>query len=98
MDYPPDQSSFLNKVISKIPTEWRRFGFALEIDTEYLDDIENSCKDTRTCFEKVFGNWKKDPKRPFTWETVLDVLKELKQPIVRESIKKDLLLSETNHL
>ena len=76
MDYPPDQSSFLKKVISKIPEEWRNFGFALEIDPGHLEDIDNNCKDSKIRFQKVFGKWKTDIKRPFTWETVLTVLNQ----------------------
>ena len=69
----------MNDVASKIPAMWRVVGIQLVLSTGTLDSIQGENAGTPqshlNSFEKVFSNWKAKPSKPYTWTTIIAVLK-----------------------
>ena len=69
----------MSKVAAHIPTKWYQFGIQIGILKETLDIIEwnRSCRDALRCFSEVFDIWEKQvTKLPYTWSSVLKILRE----------------------
>ena len=62
-------------VIKRIPGRWHTFGVNLNIDVTILDGFNKT--NSEECFTEVYKTWKANAKRPFTWRTVLTVLKDM---------------------
>ena len=81
LDKPPNILDLLNKVACKTRDKWEMMGLALGIELDQLNSFakyENPIK----CYTEVFSTWKKNTDPPFTWATVI---KLLKLPIVGET-------------
>ena len=96
LESAPTQKDFLTIVIKNIPDKWFLFGANLEIDANVLDavEIENE-KKTKEFFFKVFKIWKDQGiPPPFTWKTVVDVLKSMDLQSLSQHIEDNLELLE----
>lgn len=71
----PTIRGLVNVVAAEIPTKWREFGYQLHISTGVLNSIEQSRNDPQGCFTAVFERWESNGQPPFTWGTVLEVLR-----------------------
>lgn len=69
----------MNDVASKMPSKWRLVGIQLNLPTGTLDSIQsqNAGKATANLdnFENVLNVWMQQGLTPYTWETIIDVLK-----------------------
>ena len=61
-------------VASKIPTEWYQVGKQLDIETATLDELKEQSNDP---FVRVFEQWKREPKVPYTWDTIINTLEKI---------------------
>ena len=64
-------------VARKIPTMWYEIGILLDIETTTLNTFETQSSNPVRLYIKVFGQWKKEQKVPFTWETIITALDTL---------------------
>ena len=60
--------------------KWEWIGLQLDIEYHQLKTISKS-QDYRSCYAEVFSMWQKSGDPPFTWATIIEVLKA---PIVGE--------------
>ena len=77
------------KVVKVIPNLWFDFGVQVDITIQKLQDIEQKQnKDQEKCFLIILDLWEKNPppKFPFTWKSVLKILKNLGQAKLYDSI------------
>ena len=69
----------MSDVASVIPAKWRGVGIQLVLPQGILDSIQHKYagkpEENNLSFEMVFYTWKNQAQRPFTWETIVDVLK-----------------------
>ena len=88
----PSTADLMVHVTCKIPTKWYQVGILLTIKTSQLDALETQTNDPFRLFMKVFDQWEKEQKVPFTWETIistLDMLGEKKTAAdIREWLNK----------
>ena len=74
-------ADLMNDVASVIPAEWRAVGIQLGLSSDILDGIQSqNAGKPKTCqwsFEEVtcISVWKRLGPRPFTWRTIIDVLR-----------------------
>ena len=73
----------MNIVAAQTPNKWLEFGLQLGIDTNQLNAFEKQHRgDINSIYADIFSAWEKRPgDTPFTWSTVIDVLKS---PSVQE--------------
>ena len=60
----------------KIPTKWYKIGIQLEIEIPTLEAFEQQTSDQDRLYSKVFDQWRREQKVPFTWETIIITLEE----------------------
>ena len=72
----PKIPKLMSLVAKKIPTKWYDIGMQLEIDVPTLEAFEQQTSDQKRLYSKVFDQWKREQKVPFTWETIIDTLEE----------------------
>ena len=58
-------------VIPRLSSKWYEVGLALELTPDQLNDIE----DNHQGISDVFQIWEDSGKKPFTWQTLLSVLR-----------------------
>ena len=81
----------MNHVGSVIPTKWRSFGRQLKLTEGVLESIYiDELGKTQNCFSAVFIAWSRRLPSPYTWETVVKVLRspELNEMRIANSIEK----------
>ena len=66
----------MNLVAKKIPTKWYEIGMQLEIKVPTLEGFEQQTTNQVRLYSKVFDQWEKEQKVPFTWETIISTLEE----------------------
>ena len=64
----------MSLVAKKIPTKWYEIGIQLEIEIPTLEAFEQQTSDQVRLYSKVFDQWKREQKVPFTWETIISTL------------------------
>ena len=72
----PKIPKLMSLVAMKIPTKWYKIGIQLEIEISTLEAFEQQTSDQDRLYSKVFDQWRKEQKVPFTWETIIDTLEE----------------------
>ena len=70
----------MNEVAAQIPAKWHQVGTQLNLAPSDLECLPAS--DSHRCFTSVFTTWEKQDTKPYTWFTIIDVLKT---PAVGES-------------
>ena len=76
----PQIEELMNKVAAKCLDKWMMIGLQLKIDQQLMNAIPN--KEATNAFSVVFHQWKNNGDPPFTWATIIDVLRK---PIVGEN-------------
>ena len=72
----PKQSDLLNQVAAQIPAKWRDVGLQFEIDNSNLEAIYNKyLGNVNSCFAGVFDLWRKNRSHPYTWATIIKILR-----------------------
>ena len=67
----------MNEIATVIPERWREVGIALGLDDSDIKRIETDVPTHRAylCYMEVFGMWKNQITKPYTWETILRTLR-----------------------
>ena len=86
----------MNDVAAKAPDQWKFFGTMLDIDAAVLYSFEGRHNaEPRACYLDVFTQWKAITTPPYTWATVVEILKseaigkhDLAAQIKRKHIEK----------
>ena len=88
----PELRDLMNKIASVIPAKWRDVGIQLGLSPSTLDNIQSENGSQPHCnrllFEKVFTEWDKHRPKPYTWNTIIEVLRT---PAVGEATLADTL-------
>ena len=81
----------MNRVGAVISAKWRSFGRQLKLTENQLSSIDKDERGiSQECFSAVFTNWSRRRPSPYTWETVVKVLRspELDEVAIANSIEK----------
>ena len=54
--------------------KWKEIAIGLELSNTEIDCISKECNEILECFRRVFDRWQRESRRPFNWETIIDVL------------------------
>ena len=69
----------MNKIVSAIPAKWRDVGIQLSLSPSTLDGTQSeNGSNPRAClrsFEKVLTEWKQQHPKPYTWGTIIGILR-----------------------
>ena len=72
-------ADLMNDVAAVIPAEWKAVGIHLGLSSDILDGIQSQNagkpKACQSSFEEVISVWKRLGPKPFTWRTIIDVLR-----------------------
>ena len=86
-----EKSNTLITEIVHATNHWEFIGVSLELTAVDLDRIQKDCSDEESRFMKVLTTWEKRGNPPFTWNTIVDVLKS---PLVNENVLAKKLFSK----
>ena len=75
-------------LVRKIPTKWYQVGVLLDIETATLDAFAKQTNDPVQLFIKVFQQWKKDQKVPYTWDTIISTLEKIGEKSTTTNIRE----------
>ena len=84
----PSIPKLMSLVAKKIPTKWYNIGIQLEIEIPTLEAFEQQTSDQQRLFSKVFAQWRKEEKVPFTWETIISTLEEVDENSTAAGIRE----------
>lgn len=72
----PTHKDLMNKVGAVIPAKWRSVGIELGLHPDQLETIEREQNGILAqCFSAVFHKWECDITSPYSWQTIIAVLK-----------------------
>ena len=74
---PPVMAELMSQVARKTPTKWFEVGIQLNIDTSILNAFDQHTRDNQRLYSKVFDQWKKEQKLPYTWDTIIIALETI---------------------
>ena len=77
----------MNRVAAPCKNQWELVGVQLDIDSSDLNSIRPSCQNDLQCFKKVFDLWRRNGNPPYTWATIINVLKA--PSVGEEQVAKD---------
>ena len=86
---PPSQPEFMAMVASKIPGQWDTFGVLLGIRQEDLNSFRREFQgNPPMCWGSIFSCWERKTPSPFTWQTVINILRSdfLSQRVLADSL------------
>ena len=76
LESEPELSDLMNEVASKVSAKWKQISIQLGLtanDEECF--LASTPNDPLQCITSVFKVWKKRATKPYTWSTVIEVLK-----------------------
>uniref|UniRef100_A0A1X7UCA5 Ubiquitin-like domain-containing protein n=1 Tax=Amphimedon queenslandica TaxID=400682 RepID=A0A1X7UCA5_AMPQE len=71
----PSLPDLLNDIAAKAPNQWMKIGLMLGISFLDLMSIKEKNEDDKICYANIFHIWKTADTRPYSWETMVVVLK-----------------------
>ena len=71
----PKISDLMNKVASKAKGKWTTIGTQLKIEWDEIQAISQRYQNPSDCYTEMFCQWKKKGDPPFTWATIVKVLR-----------------------
>ena len=75
------------EVAAKIPSQWKIFGLALNIEPIILDTL-HEMDSSMECFRRVFSIWKESlSPEPISWATVITVLESLREMMLAHKLR-----------
>ena len=84
LDKVPTLPDLLNRVASRARDKWDMVGLQLGIEEQQLNTISMEHRDPIRRYSNVFSLWKNKADQPYTWRTIVGVLRA---PIVeRENL------------
>jgi len=82
LDSAPTHLDLMNMIAANIPTKWREVGLQLGLRVADLNSIEmRHAGDCNRYFSSVFSMWEGQLTKPFTWSTIVQVLRS---PLIGE--------------
>ena len=78
----------ISHVARKTLARWYEVGIELMIDAATLDAFDDQTKNQAMLYIKVFKQWKREQKVPYTWTTIIDALDEVGEKSVASDIRK----------
>ena len=75
LDKDPTLPYLLDRVASKARDKWDMVGLQLGIEEQQLSTISTEHRDPIRCYSKVFTLWKNKADPPYTWRTIVGVLR-----------------------
>ena len=76
LDKVPTLPDLLNRVASRARDKWDVVGLQLGIEEQQLSTISTEHQDAPIrCYSKVFSLWKNKADPPYTWRTIVGVLR-----------------------
>ena len=84
----PTIPKLMSLVAKKIPTKWYEIGMQLEIKVPTLEGFEQHTTNQVRLYSKVFDQWEKEQKVPFTWETIISTLEEVDENSTAADIRE----------
>ena len=84
----PNLPDLMTHVAGKTPTKWYEVGIQLNIEISTLDAFEEQTKNQKRLYSKVFDQWKKEKKLPYTWDTIVNALEKVEENETVIAIKK----------
>ena len=92
--YTCNLRDLMNDVASKIPAQWKSVGIQLNLSRDILDGIQaqNAGKPNAflDSFEQVFTTWERHGPRPYTWSTIVEVLRS--PAVGKEGLANEILI------
>ena len=87
----PSMRELANRVAVIIPHKWKQVAIQLELDRGVRKAIE---KDEKECFDQftaVLEEWKQSESRPYTWQTLISLLKSASvgEKTLAEQLERD---------
>ena len=70
----PGLRDLMSRVADKTRDKWKQVGIQLNIETSKLHGYETQSTDPMECYIKVFDEWNRSQKLPYTWATILNAL------------------------
>ena len=72
----PIFADLMNDVAAKAPDKWKSVAIMLKISPEWVTAISDQYRDDPdSCYSAVFQKWKQAQECPYTWSTVVEVLR-----------------------
>ena len=75
LDKVPTLPDLLNRVASKAMDKWDMVGLQLGIEEHQISTISTEHRDAIRCYSNVFTLWKNKADPPYTWRTIVGVLR-----------------------
>ena len=76
LNTPPELRDLLNRVAAKARDKWKLVAIQLGIEPDYIHSIEiNEQSRPISCYSEIFYLWRKSKASPYTWGTIIDVLR-----------------------
>ena len=85
---PSTMADLTIHVARKTPTKWFEVGIQLKIDVSMLDAFEQQNRDHQRLYIKVFDQWKKEQKPPYTWDTIIIALETVGEQETISALRK----------
>ena len=77
----------MNRVATPCKNKWDLVGAQLDIKSVDLNSIKSSCENNLQCFMDLFDLWRRNGNPPYTWATIINVLKA--PSVGEEQVAKD---------
>ena len=97
LDSEPSLPLLMDKVAAVIPSKCWAIGLQLGLTTAELQAIcpqQQGLENYHRAFSEIFGEWRRRGSLPYTWRTLIDVLRS---PSVGEVLLSDQLTSWITH-
>ena len=78
----------MNRVAAQCMDKWKFVGIQLNIEDAELNSIESLWRNDQRCFMEVFDLWRRKGSPPYTWTTIIDILKT--PSVCEEKVARDL--------
>ena len=90
----PEMHELMTHVAQKRPVKWFQVGIQLLIDMPILEAYEVEHRDPMRLFAKVFEQWRREEKLPYTWNTIIIALERIDENRIATDIRQWLRLQK----
>ena len=84
----------MTHVARKRPVKWFEVGIELQIDIPILEEYEAEYSNPTRRFAKVFEQWRREEKLPYTWNTIITALERVDEHRIATDIRQWLRLQQ----
>ena len=90
----PEMHELMTHVAQKRPVKWFQVGVQLQIDMPILEAYEAEYSNQIRLFAKVFEQWRREEKLPYTWNTIITALERVDEHRIASDIRQWLRLQQ----